>query len=132
MELVSSVFVISGDTEAERRSASHRVRQQIAFYASTPSYAPVMEVHGWGDTRQRLSRLAAKGRWEEMPPLIGDDMLDVFAVNGTWAELPEKITARYQGILDRVMYYLPFVPGEKDDRWRETVEAFKAAHIRGA
>jgi probable F420-dependent oxidoreductase len=132
MELVSSIFVISGDTEAERRSASQHIRQQIAFYASTPSYAPVMEVHGWGDTRERLSRLAAKGRWEEMPSLIGDDMLDVYAVSGTWAELPEKITARYQGLLDRVMYYLPFIPGEKDDGWHETVQTFKAARSRGA
>ena len=42
LELVSSVFIIPSDTETERVAASRRVRQQIAFYASTPSYAPVM------------------------------------------------------------------------------------------
>lgn len=127
MELASSILVIAGDTQAERESAGHLVREQVAFYASTPSYAPVMELHGWGDTRQRLSRLAAKGRWAEMPALVSDEMLDVFALSGTWEELPGLITARYDGLLDRVMYYLPFVPGAMDDRWRGVIEAFKRA-----
>jgi probable F420-dependent oxidoreductase len=127
LELVSSVLVIPGDTQAEREAASHLVRQQIAFYASTPSYAPVMELHGWGDTRRQLSRLAAKRRWAEMPDLIKDEMLDEFALSGTWAELPGLIMARYAGLLDRVMYYLPFAPGEMDDRWRSVIKAFKAA-----
>jgi alkanesulfonate monooxygenase SsuD/methylene tetrahydromethanopterin reductase-like flavin-dependent oxidoreductase (luciferase family) len=35
LELVSSVFVIPSDTETERVAASRRVRQQLAFYAST-------------------------------------------------------------------------------------------------
>jgi hypothetical protein len=60
-----------------------------------------------------------------MPSLIGDDMLDVFAISGTWAELPGKITRRYVGLLDRAMYYLPFVPGEMDEHWRQTIAAFK-------
>ena len=125
LELVSSVFVIPGEGEAERRAASQQARQQLAFYASTPSYAPVMELHGWGGVREQLSRLAARGDWEEMPTLIGNDMLDVFAISGTWAELPGKITRRYVGLLDRVMYYLPFVPGEMDEHWRQTIAAFK-------
>jgi probable F420-dependent oxidoreductase len=130
LELVSSVFVIPGKSEAERETASRPVRQQIAFYASTPSYAPVMELHGWGETRQQLSRLAAKGRWDEMLSLISDEMLDVFAVSGAWEELPGKIIARYEGLLDRVMYYFPFVPGEMDDRWQQAIEAFKASTRR--
>jgi len=127
LELVSSVLVIPGDTGTKRESARFLVRQQIAFYASTPSYAPVMELHGWGGTREQLSRLAAKGRWDEMPSLITDDMLDVFALSGTWEDLPGLIMTRYEGLLDRVMYYLPFVPGDMDDRWREIVEAFNGS-----
>ncbi len=129
MELVSSVFVIPGHSEADRRAASHAVRQQIAFYASTPSYAPVMELHGWGDTREQLSRLVVKGRWGEMPSLISDEMLDVFAVSGAWEELPAQMMTRYAGLLDRVMYYLPFVPGQMDDRWHQAVGLFKPATV---
>lgn len=126
LELTSSIFVISGNTEAERTAASHAVRQQIAFYASTPSYAPVMELHGWGETREQLSRLAARGNWGEMPSLIRDDMLDVFAVSGKWEELPGKILARYEGLLDRVMYYFPYIPNQMDDPWQQAISAFKS------
>lgn len=127
IELVSSVFVVSSDTETERKAASRRVRQQIAFYASTPSYAPVMELHGWGDIREQLSRLAAKRRWAEMPALISEEMLEVFALSGRWEELPGMIKTRYEGVLDRVMYYLPFLPGEMDGQWRQAIQAFKDA-----
>ena len=50
-----------------------------------------------------------------------------FALGGTWDDLPGKIMTRYEGLLDRVMYYLPFDPGEMDDRWRGIIEAFKSA-----
>ncbi|HEX7973398.1 MAG TPA: TIGR03617 family F420-dependent LLM class oxidoreductase, partial [Anaerolineales bacterium] len=43
------------------------VRAQIAFYASTPSYRPVMALHGWDEIAERLSGLAARGQWGEMP-----------------------------------------------------------------
>ncbi|GAB4543242.1 MAG: LLM class F420-dependent oxidoreductase [Anaerolineae bacterium] len=127
IKLVSSVFVIPSDTETERKAASRRVRQQIAFYASTPSYAPVMELHGWGDIREQLSRLAARRRWSEMPALISDEMLELFALSGRWDELPGLIMSRYEGLLDRVMYYLPFLPGEMDGQWRQAISAFKDA-----
>ena len=37
------------------------VRAQIAFYASTPSYRPVMALHGWQDMAESLSALAGRG-----------------------------------------------------------------------
>jgi probable F420-dependent oxidoreductase len=36
-------------------------RAQIAFYASTPSYRAVMELHGWEDVAEKLSAHAARG-----------------------------------------------------------------------
>ena len=39
-----------------RRSprASRSVKQQIAFYGSTPAYRPVLELHGWGELQDEL------------------------------------------------------------------------------
>ena len=34
------------------------VRQQLAFYASTPSYRAVLDHHGWGNVGEELSKLA--------------------------------------------------------------------------
>ncbi len=93
-------------------------RQQIAFYASTPSYRPVMALHGWERTAENLSALVARGRWDEMPGLIDDQMLDAFAVVTRKNDLAEALLQRYAGLADRLALYNPFIPGERDDFWR--------------
>ncbi len=127
IQLTAPVFIISGADEAELNASKESVRTQIAFYASTPSYRPVLQCHGWGEVGERLSQMAAQGKWEEMPGEVTDEMLGVFAVTGRWEELPALIQARYDGLLDRVMYYVPFTPVADGDRWRVAVEGFKGA-----
>ena len=94
------------------------VRSQIAFYASTPSYRPVMALHGWDATAERLSSLAAQGEWGEMPALIDPDMLATFAVVASEKDLPGALVDRYTGLANRLGLYMPFVPGERDTLWR--------------
>jgi hypothetical protein len=61
-----------------------------------------------------------------MPHLITDEMVDTFALRGSWDELPRKVLEKYSGLLDRVSYYFPFVPGQNDDGWRATISGFKS------
>ncbi len=124
IELASAVFVIAGDTPEELATNRERVRQQIAFYASTPTYHPVFEMHGWAEKANELSSLASRGRWAEMPPLVNNQMLAVFAEEGSWAEVAAKVKKRYDGLLDRVAYYLPMEDSGSDAQWRETVTTF--------
>jgi alkanesulfonate monooxygenase SsuD/methylene tetrahydromethanopterin reductase-like flavin-dependent oxidoreductase (luciferase family) len=93
-------------------------RAQIAFYASTPSYRPVMDLHGWSGVAERLSAHAAKGEWAEMPMLITDEMLGEFCLVTEESKLADELKKRYEGIADRLALYTPFVPGEKDEWWR--------------
>jgi len=99
-------------------------RAQISFYASTPSYRPVMELHGWADVSEKLSMHAAKGEWMEMPMLISDEMLHEFCLVTEEDNLAGELKKRYDGIADRLTIYTPFVPGEKDDWWRKLTQAF--------
>lgn len=122
--LASSIFVITGETPQEMARMREAMRSQVSFYASTPSYSRVMELHGWGEIREQLSRLAVRQRWAEMPSLISDEMLARFAVEGTPEELPALIQDRYGGLLDRVTFYLPFDP-RREALWRGWVEAFQ-------
>jgi probable F420-dependent oxidoreductase len=94
------------------------VRSQIAFYASTPSYRPVMALHGWEGVAGQLSALAARGGWGEMPALVSDEMLAAFAVLATSGELASALRQRYAGLADRLGLYLPFVPGQRDNFWK--------------
>jgi probable F420-dependent oxidoreductase len=100
------------------------VRAQIAFYASTPSYRPVMALHGWEAEAEKLSSLAARGKWDEMPFVITDEMLGTFAVVAEPQELAAALNKRYEGLVDRLGLYLPFTPGEKDEFWRTVVKGF--------
>lgn len=121
--LSSSVFVITGQSAAEIAHARTQVRSQVAFYASTPTYSKVMDLHGWSEIRERLSSLAVRQRWDDMPALISDDMLAQFAVEGRPEEIPYLVKLRYVGLLERVTFYLPFDPAQQA-MWRLWVEAF--------
>ncbi len=85
-----------------------------------------MELHGWGDVGQQLSALVSHRKWDQMPALITDEMLETFAVRGDWAELPAKLQAKYDGLLDRLSYYFPYTPGQNEAGWRATIAGFKA------
>jgi probable F420-dependent oxidoreductase len=116
IKISTSAFVV---TSPEEESF---VRAQIAFYASTPSYRPVMELHGWEETARQLSTLAAHGQWADMAGLISDDILRECAVIAPVAELPAALIERYQGIVDRLGLYIPFAPGERDDFWKHLLQ----------
>jgi len=120
IQIAVTVFTCTGDEEREF------VRRQIAFYASTPSYRRVMALHGWEENARRLSALAARGKWDDMPALIDDEMLDVFAVSAPAEGLTQALANRYQGLADRMALYTPFVPGERDCFWKELLSTLKA------
>ncbi len=103
--LASSCFAIVGDTEAERSKMAEEVRQQLSFYASTRTYEPVLAAHGWESLNRDLHQKSLDGDWKGMAALITDEMLDVFAVFGTWEDLGPKLRARYEGLLDRISLY---------------------------
>ncbi len=113
IEIASMAFVALDDREIEAQ------RRQISFYASTPSYRPVLELHGWGSISDQLGALAARGRWDEMPKLISDEMLETFVIIGSWEDVAAKLRQKYAGLLNRVGLYRPYVPGVEDDRWRQ-------------
>ena len=93
-------------------------RAQISFYASTPSYRPVMDLHGWGSVAEKLSSHASRGEWAEMPMLITDEILSEFCLMTSEDKLADALKKRYIGIADRLALYTPFVPGEKDGWWK--------------
>ena len=108
-----TAFVVTSAEDSEF------VRQQIAFYASTPSYRSVMALHGWDAEAEQLSALAARGKWGEMPGLIDNEMLGTFATVVDASELTAALSERYGGVADRLALYLPFIPGERDAFWKK-------------
>ena len=59
--------------------------------------------------------LADAQRWEEMPALVDDAMLDTYAVTGTYDEIAKKPRARYSGLATHLEFTMPLAaPGEVD------------------
>jgi len=123
VERITTVLVVTGDTEAEIEAAKGPVKSQIAFYASTPDYAAVLETHGW-DIGDRLSQMSRRGQWGELGDLITDEMLAEVAVVAPLDELGQAIRNRYGERVQRVGYYsLHRDAGWPLQRWRDLVAA---------
>jgi probable F420-dependent oxidoreductase len=125
--LATSAFVISAENEEEAAELRESVRTQISFYASTPTYRTVLEAHGWEEVGERLGKMAREKKWREMPTLITDEMLAAFAIEAVPDEIGPALKDRYDGLIDRVALYLPFVLGEHDEFWRTVVESVRAS-----
>lgn len=101
-------FVVTGTTDEERAAAAKGVREQIAFYGSTPAYRGVLEHHGWGDLQGELNALSKDGRWVDMGERITDEMVDTFAVVAEPDAVAAGLLARFGDLVDRVSFYLPY------------------------
>lgn len=87
--ILGAPMVAMGADSAELDVARQAVRQQLAFYGSTPAYRPVLDMHGWGDVAEALSAGARRGEWVEMADLVSEEMLTEFAAVGT----PDEVAA---------------------------------------
>jgi hypothetical protein len=117
-----SCFVLSGTNDQERQIAEQAIRAQIAFYASTPAYRPVLELHGWGSMQEELNELAKAGRWDAMGSVIDAGMLSAFAIVADTAEdVADALDARFGDVVDGISLYAPYRADPRS--WRSLAEA---------
>ena len=93
--ITSGGFLIISDSEKNIQSKIEQIRSQVAFYASTKSYRKVMEIHGWENIADQLYRYSVDGKWDKMPSLITDDVLDEFLLVSSLKEAPKKIKSKF-------------------------------------
>jgi probable F420-dependent oxidoreductase len=107
VEIVVSPLIAAAATSAGLADRIKDVRARISFYASTRTYHPVFELHGWGALARELHELSIAQRWDEMPRRITDEMLETIAIVGTFDTLADKIKRRYGGFSTRIEFGLP-------------------------
>jgi probable F420-dependent oxidoreductase len=100
---VTVLAIVESDAGIASREA---VRRQFAFYASTPAYRPVLELHGWGGLGDQLRLMVRQGDpAPAMAAIVPDEVLDEFCVSAqTWDEAIARAKRRYDGLVDRVMF----------------------------
>lgn len=125
IDIVGGGFLVAGKDDEEIEKAKAPVKQQIAFYGSTRTYLPVLECHGWGEVGMRLYRLSMEGKWADMASEITDEMLDEFAVVGTYDEIVPKIKERYFGVVTTLDFGFAIQSSEQAERLRWMVQELK-------
>ena len=121
-EISGTQFIATGHDDKTLAKAVIAAKRQIAFYGSTPAYAGVLELHGWGDLHGELHRLSKRGEWEEMGRLIDDDVLNTFAIVGPPKQAAAELKRRFEGVFDRAVLGM----GNNIDAAAELIGALRA------
>ena len=125
LQITGPLFVVTGATEEDMTNAKKMVKQQIAFYGSTPAYRGVLELHGWGELQPELNALSKQGEWVKMGESIDDEMLATFAVVAEPERVATELRARFGGIIDRCSFYAPYK--SDPERWAAVIASLKAS-----
>ena len=107
IEIGAGGFLVMGEDEEELGKAFQATQRRIAFYGSTRTYKGVMDIHGWGDVCLELNRLAAAGRWDDMPSQVTNEMVETFATMGTYDQIVDKIRGRFGSYATQIGFTLP-------------------------
>jgi len=112
------VFVVYGDSEAERSRMEQSVRAQVAFYGSTPSYRSFLAYHGFEEVGKALSVAMRNGEIATMPSLVPDALLEAVTLSGTFAEIGAALRQRYAGgLAHRASLYVPVPKDADEEAW---------------
>jgi probable F420-dependent oxidoreductase len=98
ISLTNSVILQLND---DRDRARFEAALQIAFYATTRTYRPVLDLHDFGDLVDPLREAFARGDMAEMANLAMP-AVDTYAITGGEDECRERL-ARFDGLVDRVV-----------------------------
>jgi hypothetical protein len=101
-EVTCPGFISVVEDPSKMEKARDAMRNHVGYYASTPAYRPVLDLHGWGDLQDDLYACSKEGRWDAMARLIDDEVLDTLTIVCAPHALAGEVSARYGGLVDRI------------------------------
>jgi probable F420-dependent oxidoreductase len=107
VKLMVAPLVATGASAEQALADRERQRQLLSFLYSTPAYWPSLELFGWGERGPRLRQLTREGKWEEMPGVISDEMLDELLPTAPFAEIADILRDRYADLATMITFPLP-------------------------
>ncbi|MGH2722787.1 MAG: LLM class flavin-dependent oxidoreductase [Actinomycetota bacterium] len=112
----------------DRERARFEAALQIAFYATTRTYRPVLELHGFGELVDPLRDAYRVGDLGKMAELALP-MVDTYAITGSEGECREQLAA-FDGVVDRILLGGAWVgpdPQAIAENYRRILETFRPA-----
>ena len=96
-QVSGGAFLVTGRNQSELEQALESAKKTVAFYGSTRSYHLSFELEGWEEVASQLHVMSMRNQWAEMAAVITDEMVQGFAVVGTYDEIAAKIKQRLVG-----------------------------------
>ena len=93
-ELVTGLQVITGQTAADLAAAREERRRLFAFLYSTPAYGGALARHGFPGLQPELAALVRGDRWDRLPEVVTDEVLDAIVLSARYGGLAEAIVDR--------------------------------------
>lgn len=90
IEISRPTLMVMGDDERQIQTQMKQARGQLAFYASTAAYLPVLDAIGRAELQPALARLVRNENWDGLAGLVDDGFLSHFIVAGTPKEMPQR------------------------------------------
>ncbi|MEM7748795.1 MAG: TIGR03617 family F420-dependent LLM class oxidoreductase [Pseudomonadota bacterium] len=116
----------SAPTQEELVPKIRDARARIAFYASTPSYRAAFDHLGLGALADECKILSRAQRWEELPDKISDEILDQFAVIGTYDEIGDRLCERFGDVVTNIEFSIAAQTDAEKQRLAELAAQVKA------
>jgi probable F420-dependent oxidoreductase len=104
-------LIVTGSDAAATERVATATRSRLAFYASTPAYRSILELHGWGGLHHRLHELSRRGEWDAMAHLVTDEVLEAFAVVAEPDAVARALQERFGGLARRAILHTAVDPG---------------------
>lgn len=119
-------LVASARTEEELQPKVRDARARIAFYASTPGYAAAFEHVGLGQLAREAAVLSKAQRWEELPSMISDEVLEQFAVIGTYDVIGDRLLERYRDVVTDTEFSIAVDDPDDEETLRHLASVIQA------
>jgi probable F420-dependent oxidoreductase len=125
-DFIPTVCCAISDDEA---TAYEACRRTVAFYATVRTYAPLWEMHGFGEAAAAVGDAFRSGDLARMPSLVPDEMVDAYCAAGPLDKIRarvEQTSERGDGVfLTPPTYFIP--PDELAAYQRRIIDAFAPA-----
>lgn len=123
VEVSLPLFMVMGDTDEELETRQREAVRQLAFYASTPAYRPVLDAVGHGEVQAELTAMSKRGEWEAMGDVFTEELFHHFAVMGAPEDMPSLARQHLGPRVQRTSSYFGW-PIDDVDRLKAIVNEF--------
>ncbi len=125
LDLGSYGFIGCAATDEGLERVRGGLKERVAFYASTPEYEKMLDMHGWDVNLSDFIDMARDHRWQDMGRLVSDEMLQAYAVIAKPGDLPVALGKRFGGQVNRIQIDETWFDGLGDDEIAGLVAAIK-------